>query len=327
MPDPWDQRARRLLSSSRRRLAAVADSSRPEPPPAAPSVSRVEFVPRSTDGPPRVLWPTIPPRRYLGQLDPAFQQRLATQFSEITDEDCTPYHTVDLPDGSTLEGVWDLRGRESAYVGDLPIAGKRIVELGPASGGLTWWMEQQGAEVVGFDAGFDVAVDMLPWASTDLSGETMSIIPVMGATQNSWWDLKRRTGMTAKMVYGPIYEMPADLGRFDIATFGAILLHLRRPFDALAEAARITDDAIVVTEPIDRTIHDLPQAVARFNPAGERWSGQLWWSHNPAMIVEQLTVLGFPNTVVTEHEQRHQFGHDRSQEPSPAPMFTVVGRR
>ena len=46
------------------------------------------------------------------------------------------------------------------------------------------------------------------------------------------------------MVYGNIYDLPASIGYFDAATFGCVLLHLRDPFQALAQAAKLTRDTI-----------------------------------------------------------------------------------
>ena len=44
------------------------------------------------------------------------------------------YHASELPDGTVLPGVWDLRGHESTYLGGVDLAGKRVLELGPATG-------------------------------------------------------------------------------------------------------------------------------------------------------------------------------------------------
>lgn len=52
---------------------------------------------------------------------------------------------------SSVSGI--LRGHEADYLGHVNLAGKRVLEIGPASGHLTFWMEAQGAEVVGFDLG------------------------------------------------------------------------------------------------------------------------------------------------------------------------------
>jgi len=58
------------------------------------------------------------------------------------------YHTMDLPTHGTVHGQWDLRGREASYLGNIFLQGKRVLEIGTASGHLCTTMERMGAEVV-----------------------------------------------------------------------------------------------------------------------------------------------------------------------------------
>jgi len=68
------------------------------------------------------------------------------QPRDITDlEDCYFYHTMDIPGFGTVEGEWDLRGKERAYLGNVELAGKRVLELGTASGHLCFSMEKMGS--------------------------------------------------------------------------------------------------------------------------------------------------------------------------------------
>src|SRR5271168_2362928 len=96
------------------------------------------------------LLPSYPPQDYLGQLDPGFQAALSKRREGADLSDFVWYHACELPDGTVLPGVWDLRGRESAYLGGVDLAGKRVLELGPATGYLSFAMERMGAEVVAF---------------------------------------------------------------------------------------------------------------------------------------------------------------------------------
>jgi hypothetical protein len=50
------------------------------------------------------------------------------------------------------------------------------------------------------------------------------------------------------VVYGSIYDLPAGIGPVEVATFGSILLHLRDPFLALANAARFARETMIVTD-------------------------------------------------------------------------------
>ena len=86
---------------------------------------------------PRVPWPQYPPPGYLGQLDPAFQAALHAERADLEEGDCDFYHAVDLPDGRSIDGPWDLRGRELDYLGGVEVGGSRVLELGPASGAIT----------------------------------------------------------------------------------------------------------------------------------------------------------------------------------------------
>jgi O-methyltransferase len=90
-------------------------------------------------------WPAPPPLGYLGQLEPAFQAQLAAATAGLHAGDCSWYHTTELSDGTIKQDIWDLRGREPAYVGNLALDGRSVLELGPASGYLTFYMEGQGA--------------------------------------------------------------------------------------------------------------------------------------------------------------------------------------
>ena len=45
-------------------------------------------------------------------------------------------------------GLWDLRQTVDDYLGRIDFAGKRVLEIGPASGFLTIEMERRGADVV-----------------------------------------------------------------------------------------------------------------------------------------------------------------------------------
>ena len=181
------------------------------------------------------LLPAYPPPDYLGQLDPDFQA-MQSKVREGADlADLVWYHVIELPDGQVLPGAWDLRGHEDAYLGGVNVAGKRVLELGPATGYLTFYMEQMGAKVVAFEAGFDVSVDVLPFRGREDPEERRRLMQeTIGRNHDAWWYLHRTLGSSATFVQGNIYDLPADIGTFDITLVGAILLHLREPWGALS---------------------------------------------------------------------------------------------
>ena len=78
-------------------------------------------------------------------------------------EDCVFYHTQDVPGYGTVPGPWDLRGHVDEYLGGVTLRGKRVLELGTASGFLCVEMEKRGAEVVAFDLSEDYDCDVVPF--------------------------------------------------------------------------------------------------------------------------------------------------------------------
>ena len=149
-----------------------------------------------------------------------------------------------------MVGEWDLRGQTDTYFGGVSFAGKRVLELGTASGYLCFEMEARGADVVAFDLAPDLRADLIPLATADpdIGAIGSGLDGLMEKMRNSYWFCHRLRGSKAKVVYGDIYALPAEIGTVDLATFGSILLHLRDPFLALANAARFAREAVVVTE-------------------------------------------------------------------------------
>ena len=270
-------------------------------------------------------WPAEPPPGYLGQLEPEFQRELAERFADVRLEDCYFYHSVLLPDGRFVLGPWDLIDNESAYLGGIDLAGKTVFEYGPASGWLTHWMTQQGADVVIIDIGWDLQPDLIPLANLDLVQKRIEQVARASQVVNSWWFVQKAYGNSARAIYAPIYDLPSDLGRFDVSIFGSILLHLRDPYMALQQAAAVTDEAIVVVEPLIVPPEDIDRSVLTFNPTrGANPNG--WWLLSPGVIKDMLNVLGFPDATVSYHRQRYLPEHHPELEDEVA-LYTVVARR
>jgi hypothetical protein len=272
------------------------------------------------------LWPSYPPRNYLGQLTDEHQRQMAERRASATVNDCDWYHTFELNDGTVMKGAWDLRGGEAAYLGGIDLAGKRVLEPGPASGYLTYYMERQGAEVVSFEAGYDVAVDVLPVNGMDMHVEQLKNMANIDRVHNCWWYMHREYASKAKLVHGNIYSMPGDLGSFDVSVFGAILLHLREPWGALSEAARRTTQTMIVTDVLQDTEQPIESNIMRISPLATHEITN-WWSIYPGAVVKMLERFGFGNTTVTQHTQSHHLGHVMTDEAYAMPMWTVVGQR
>ena len=229
-----------------------------------------------------------------GQLTDGHQALLAKAFAGVTVEDCLFYHTMAFEDGQVFEGNWDLRGREKSYLGCLDLSGRTILELGPATGYLSFHMEKMGGRVTCFDIARGLSHELLPLPGIDLAAQEKNGRDFVFRTQNSWWFSHRKFKSRVKAVYGDIYRMPVDLGRFDISTLGCILLHLSNPFAALRQVAAVTDKAIVVTDVVHKIPFTLDTGCQEFNPGRQRQNPVNWWGLTPGAVLKMLEILGFP---------------------------------
>jgi SAM-dependent methyltransferase len=240
--------------------------------------------------------------------------------------DCHFYHTTDIPGVGCVDGEWDLRGGLADYLGQVPLAGKRVLDVGAATGFLTFAMERLGAEVVSYDLSENDSWDTVPFPSLDHRVLDAQRREHIRRLNNGYWLCHHAFRSRAQMVYGPVYEIPDAIGPVDVAVFGNILLHLRDPFLALYSALRLTREMVIVTEMLTRRyfylryLHRFGPPCLRFVPrAVNPERNDTWWSLTPELVRRFLGVLGFGDTRTTFHRQASRRGRPR--------LFTIVGRR
>jgi len=102
-------------------------------------------------------------------------------------DDCFFYHTIDIPGIGLVEGQWDLRGGEATYLGNCPLEGKKVLEMGKASGALTFFMETQGANVVAYDLSSNDDWDVVPFAGMDWGGTAQRRREHIRRLNNGFW--------------------------------------------------------------------------------------------------------------------------------------------
>jgi Methyltransferase domain len=254
------------------------------------------------------------------------EQPYASPIGVSSIDECYYYHTMDVPGYGVVRGEWDLREGVDAYLGNEPLAGKRVLEVGTASGFLCFEMERRGAEVVAYDLGPGDPWDVVPFGGSDASERIAELNRHVERLNKSWWFNHRAFGSRARAVYGTVYEIPRSIGRVDICTFGSILMHLRDPLLALQRAAALKPETVIVTEPAwRRSPRALVEGRARrrsplFLPnAATGEPRDAWWAFTPETVSNMLGILGYGTDRVVRHAQCY---HDRK-----IPMFTVVARR
>jgi hypothetical protein len=240
---------------------------------------------------------------------------------------CYFYHTMDVPGHGLMEGEWDLREGVDAYLGRIGLQGKRVLEVGTASGFLCFAMEKRGADVIAFDLAPRQPPDLVPFPGRDPQERRREHSRHLERLANAYWLCHRLGHSAARRVEGTVYAIPDAIGPVDVTTFGCVLLHLRDPFAALTSALRLTREKVIVTEPVvirsplkRWLLRRLVGPAALFFPRAERGGPETtWWTLTPELIQRYLAVLGFEKTDVTYHTQMYR--------RQSVPLFTVVGQR
>lgn len=208
---------------------------------------------------------------------------------------CYFYHTTDLPGHEFQKGGWDLRGRFKDYVGGLDVTGMRVLDVGTASGFLSFAAEEAGArEVVSFDLDTADRQHLLPFAG----GEYMNNHAEWSRKQtaafqlwkNAYWFTHRVKRSKNKVSYGDVYNIPKDIGKFDLIIMGAIIEHLGDPIRALASVSKVASKYIVVnTDYIDSM-----EPIARFNGCPDSpHASYIFWTYSLGTYDAVMKILGF----------------------------------
>jgi SAM-dependent methyltransferase len=245
------------------------------------------------------------------------QIRFATPRENVNLRECAFYHVMDLPGIGLVGSEWDLRPNVDSYLGDTDFAGKRVLEIGPASGFLTFTMEKKGASVVCLELTEDKAWEFVPYPESymrSIRAQRRAGIPYL---TNSFWLAHKLYASSAKVYYGDAYQIPAALGKFDIAVMAAVLLHCQNPTRIIEQCAKRANTIIIV----ERLFPELEgKPTCRLTPNAENKAWDTWWDFSTDFFVEYLRILGFIDIRKNTHVQLFKG-------TIPLPLFTIVAAK
>jgi O-methyltransferase len=209
-----------------------------------------------------------------------------------------------------------LRNKFDEYLGHFAFAGKRVLEIGPASGFLTFEMESRGARVVAVDITNEHGWDFVPYPDSFLKSQVEKRQKVMASIKRAFWFAHAAYQSQAQVYYGDSYDLPEELGQFDVAVIAAVLLHAHSPLKIIHECAKRARTLIIT----DLFYPDLEgQPICRLQPTEENKSWDTWWNFSTDFIRQYLSVLGFTHLATSTHIQTQS-------RPSPVTIsfFTIV---
>ena len=225
-------------------------------------------------------------------------------------EDCFFYHTMELPGFGEVRGHWDLRGRFNEYIGGVSLDGKSVIDIGAATGFLSFAAEKSGAaRVLSFDIDDPRRQTFLPFKDKLYYQDPERWIKQYGAEieqwKNAYWLCHRLLDSKAEVYYGNIYDLPRELGQFDVAIVGSVLEHLSDQITALASIARVTKKTIVIVSPLLPT----EERIARFEALADHPENDFtWWVYSEGVYREVLKMLGFSIAAITQAEYYYHHG-------------------
>src|SRR5215471_1491961 len=237
----------------------------------------------------------------------------APRFVDSVDE-CFFYHTMELPDLGVVRGQWDLRGRFADYLGGVSVTGKSVIDIGTATGFLSFAAEDLGASrVVSFDMGDARQQMFIPFQDKPYYADYEQFVADHATEverwKNAYWLCHRLLKSRAEVFYGDIFSLPPALGEFDVAIVGAVLEHLNDQITALASIARLTKETMVIVTPVLPT----EERMARLEPTADNPDYDFtWWRYSIGAYREILKILGFSIARISESQYRYDYG-DRTE--------------
>jgi tRNA (mo5U34)-methyltransferase len=195
------------------------------------------------------------------------------------------FHSIDLGHGVITPGIKSLkvcRAEADAIFGRVNLAGLSVIDVGAWNGCFSFEAKRRGAALV-------VATDSVAWVSASFRGrEAFELARAALAL-----DIEAREIDVAQLD-------PAGVGTFDVVLFLGVFYHRYDAIDALARAASLARELLVVETHLDLRKLDRPAMV--FYPGSELGNdGSNWWGPNELCIEALLRGHGFAEIESSAH--------------------------
>ncbi|WP_428151638.1 class I SAM-dependent methyltransferase [Brevundimonas sp.] len=164
--------------------------------------------------------------------------------------DCIFYHTMEFAGEPVIKGGWDIRGHFPSYIGGYDITGKTLLDVGAASGFLSFEAERAGAIVTSMEARSGADFTQVPHLDSGYLNDRPAFVTetdeILRKLKNSYWYGWYKTGSRADVVYAPINAAGTWDRRFDVVLAGAITEHLSDPVTAIGNLSVLAREAVII---------------------------------------------------------------------------------
>jgi 2-polyprenyl-3-methyl-5-hydroxy-6-metoxy-1,4-benzoquinol methylase len=182
----------------------------------------------------------------------------------VTDHDW--WHVIDLPDGTSTPGGWDLRRTADGEIPWPEIGGKRCLDVGTADGFWAFELERRGA------------ADVL---ATDVPSPFQS-------RARARFDLARELrGSSVRYEACSVQDLE---GEYDVVFMGFVLQMLTDPIGALESIRRVCSGHLVLLDTVSAPLSLLPAPLARLDA---RRDGREWFVFNRSGLRKVVELAGW----------------------------------
>ena len=228
--------------------------------------------------------------------DPEFQRLIRLQTEAFARN--VPYHSLELLDGTVIPGiipVANLRARLDQWPLPQDLRGRRVLDIGAASGWNSFECERRGAEVV--------AVDCV---------EYEELVAV-----------KRLRQSKIEYVIAEVEEItPERFGFFEYVLFFGVFYHLRHPLLALENVCAVTRGVAFIESYVIDNEPDPTRCHLEFYETNEL-GGQIdnWCGPTISCLMAMTRSAGFPRAEFLYADQRRGgvLAHRRWEPVVPEP--------
>jgi SAM-dependent methyltransferase len=214
--------------------------------------------------------------------------------------ECQPplfYHSMDFPDGTSVRGHWDIRGRFAEYIGRYPISGKTVLDVGTATGFLAFSAEQAGARVTALEMRDAWEFTRVPHQGSPYQRDRADWVRSMHEhhlrpLKAGFWHAWHKFNSSVEVIYTPLDRLHAWDRTFDVVLAGAIIEHLSDPVSAIGILARLAREAVIIafTNVVDTDeLLMRPTEHGMSNPAVDFE----WWLLSRGLYRQVFENLGF----------------------------------
>jgi tRNA (mo5U34)-methyltransferase len=229
------------------------------------------------------------------------------------------YHTLELAPGVVTPGWFDTRAVAAKLPLPNSLAGMRCLDIGTFDGFWAFEMERRGASEV-------IATDVLDPNEWDWPAgsppETLAELAERKRAGEGFRVAREALGSDVQLLERSVYDLdPDELGEFDFAYLGSLLLHLRDPVRALERVRRVVRGRLLVVDVYDPLLSLLfrRRPLAMLDGRGRPW----WWQSNAACLVRIVEAAGFE---LVERPTRLRMPRGSGQ-PLTRPPVRTLGTR